>query len=263
LFSNGENAIKVGDKRNFKSLSDSQIQEFNAFINDNLKSNNQNIYILSHLPIEVNPESKLLDDPTWKEEHVWKEGKQILELLKDNVRINILMCFAGDGHVVESYKRTNHPHFFFLTGRFNGPIEKYGKLRDKETPKEASCQFIRVDTVKKEIVRTIKFSTFQESYEQSSFKWYSKSQDFIASTKYLNKFFTGTSKQDDLSRDITNAIGKDKLYHLAKATTKRKNVSLGWIDINGLLNHDNILKRFLEKKSKLLYKKNNLKYEKI
>jgi hypothetical protein len=251
-FSNGKRKVKLSDERDFKSLTDSQLDRFQEFINSELNVPSQNIYILSHLPVEINPSSKLLEDSNWKLRHLWKDGKHIFDMLRKSQNVNMLLWFAGDGHVVEAYKSPDFPYYFFLTGRFNGPIEKYGKDRDKEVAKEASCQFIRVDTIKANIIRTIKFSTFQERYEKNSLKWYSKSLDFVASTKNLNKFFSTNKKQIDLNNAILDAIGKDKLYRLAKATTKKKNVSLGWIDINGLLNHNNILKLFLEVTSDLL-----------
>jgi len=251
-FSNGKREVNLKHEGVYKPLKDSQLKFFESFLIDYLLDSKQNIYLLSHLPVQVNPNSPLFDDLQWNDRHIWKDGHNILELITKHINVNLLLWFAGDGHVVESYKVPDLPYFYFLTGRFNGPIEKYGQYRERETAKEASCQFLRVDSVKSKVVRSIQFSTFQERYEQESFKWYSKSTDFINSTKFLNKFFSGSSKQEFINREITKSIGENKLYELVKATTKQKNISIGWIDINGLINQDNILKQFLECTSELL-----------
>jgi hypothetical protein len=258
-FCNGKRKVKLKNERDFRPLKDSQLEELKNFIEKNLAKGKQNIYVLSHLPVRINPDSKLRKDKRWEDMHLWKDGENILEIFNENIKVNTLLWFAGDGHVIESYKQADSSNYFFLTGRFNGPIETYGEHRDKQIPKEASCQFIRVDTVKSNVIRTVQFSTVQHRYEQDSLKWYSKSLDFVSSTKNLNKFFTGHPKQDSLKRTITEIISNKGLYKLVKATTKRKNISLGWIDINRLLNSDILMKQFLECVSTLLdleYKSN-------
>ena len=251
-FSNGKREVILNSIDSYRPLKDSQLKEFKDFIIDNLSGQSQNIYILSHLPAKLNPDSKLLNNESWTDRHIWKDGKIILQLLNDEIKTNTILWFAGDGHVVESYKQADISNYFFLTGRFNGPIEKTGKQREEEYPKEASCQFVRVDTVKSSVIRTVQFSTFQHDYSLDSVKWYSKSVDFVSSTKYLNKFFSSIPEQNYINKSITKAISEKGLYRLVKATTKRKNITLGWIDINRLLNTDNLIKQFLELVNKLL-----------
>jgi hypothetical protein len=240
----------------FKALSNDQFNDFKEFLRKKCGQEEQTLFILTHLPVRIDPDSELNNDKTFKNRNLWPDGYALIKVLENFKNIKMVSWFSGDGHVVDAYKDPDDQNYYFLTGRFNGPFEKWGRDREKEDPKEAHCQFIRTDSLKKEVIRTIKFSTSQEHYGQYSVKWYSKSLDFISKAKFVNRYFE-TREQENLRHRIIKAIESERLYSLSKAITKNKNVSLGWVDIHGLLNHGNVFQEFLETSHDLITREYN------
>lgn len=229
----------------YKALSNAQISEYENFLKKNCCEEEQTLFFLTHLPVKIDPNSELAKDKRFENRNIWPDGKGLIKLTHEHANVSMISWFAGDGHIVDAYKNPDKQDYFFLTGRFNGPFEFWGKDRDKKDPKEAQCQFVRTDSLKKEVIRAIKFSTTQEHYGLYSVKWYSKTLDFISNVKFVNRYFE-TWKQEELRKKIIDAIDKKKMYELTKATTRNKNVTIGRVDIHKLLNYSNIFKEFLE-----------------
>lgn len=243
------------DLKKSKVLTDNQIDFFAKFVGENL-NHSDSIFILSHLPIEVNPESRIInEEKDWKSKHIWDDGRNLLNIIRDKCNPKLLICFAGDGHVVENYKLSGVNEYYFLTGRFNGPNEG-------DKAKEASCQILRVDTVQNSIKRQILLSTFQQSFSLDSVKWYSKNQNVFSNKKDLSVLFD-VPAQKVLKDLIEKSVESSQLYRLTKATTKKSNVTIGWIDVNGLLNSENVVKKFLEVSLELLSNEFKENFEKI
>ncbi|MFY0674515.1 MAG: metallophosphoesterase [Bacteroidia bacterium] len=240
----------------FKALSNDQFDKYKFFLKQNCSEGEHTFFILTHLPVKIDPDSKLNNDKTFKTRNLWPDGEALIQEMARFTNISMVSWFSGDGHVVDAYKDPDDQNFYFLTGRFNGPFEKWGRDRDKQDPKEAHCQFIRTDSLKRDVIRAIKFSTTQEHYGQYSVKWYSKSLDFISKAKFVNRYFE-TREQENLRRKIVNTIESEGLYSLSKALTKNKNVSLGWVDIHGLLNFGNVFQEFLETSHDLILREYN------
>ncbi|MFC0778226.1 metallophosphoesterase [Flavobacterium sp. HJSW_4] len=232
--------------------------EVDEIISDVLKKHlNENSILLigCHFPI-ISDDSNFLasEEENWHENHVWIKGTPLRERIS-NLKTLHTVWFQGDVHAGQQKNINNST--YILTGRFGGPIDTIS-----EFPRQ--CKLLTLNTESKEkSIYTYRFNFKTHSPSESIGDWESigpsdiriieSTQTTPISTSIVvpndsNIKVIDSEIEDEIMLDITN----NNLFRFGRFKTNQEFSSMGWININSLMNQPVLLSRILEKSIKYI-----------
>ncbi|TRZ64463.1 hypothetical protein D4R20_02675 [bacterium] len=234
------------------------------------------LFILSHYPMDVPKKTIfIVEEKNWTEKHFWKDSFDILHklnLLRDN---SLTIYFFGDGHSPDFWSYSIFQHAF-LTGMIGGKHEPYFDDENDKAKKYYNkiTQFKLIETDKegKCFIRTFQFVNDGFEFSTNSGSW----QVNTSQPRYLDYPIIKPEKEEPLTietvnerkfndqvtepistsieNEIIEEIEKSRLYCFGHHKTSETYSSLGWVDIDSLMNNRNIFCRCVEKAKDWIFK---------
>ncbi|WP_395052401.1 metallophosphoesterase family protein [Flavobacterium sp.] len=232
-------------------ISDSEIDEI---ISDVLRKNiseSSTLLIGCHFPI-ISDEKNFLasEEDNWTENHVWINGTSLRERIS-NLKTLHTIWFHGDVHAGDQKKIKNSTYVF--TGRFGSDISSIS-----EFPRQ--CKVIQLSQIKESVYTfNYNFKTHKpnpnlgewESNGPSDIRIFENSNLVKNIIEVPNQSFIkviDNEIEDEIMSDITN----NNLFKIGRFKTNEVYSSMGWININNLMNQPVLLSRIIEKSVKYL-----------
>jgi len=209
-----------------------------------------------HYPIIAFPSGLAADsEDNWEENHLWKSANALRARINDFKAINKIW-FMGDCHIPDHI--VFEDAYFIMTGRFGGTTNVKELKHISQIPRQ--CKVISFSTADENFpVHTFSFEPITHKDNPNYGKWTSKegavrtikpkeSKPAIVSEeeKVLHLIHTDTEEM------ILSRILEHDLYSFGRFVTSENNTSLGWVNINQLLNSTELLSNIVEKSLKYI-----------
>lgn len=240
-------------------------EEIDIIISDVLKKHldeNSILLIGCHFPI-ISDEGNFLasEEENWHENHVWIKGTALRERIS-NLKTLHTVWFQGDVHAGQQKDIDNST--YILTGRFGGPIETIS-----EFPRQ--CKLLKLDTESKlKSIYTYSFNFKTHTPSANIGNWEGQGPSDIRKTVDSIQAATATSTvttttttivpedsnikviDSEIEDEIMSDIQDKNLFRFGRFKTNQEFSSMGWININSLMNQPVLLSRILEKSTKYI-----------
>lgn len=239
---------------------------------------NGNLFILSHYPLYPPPNNTLLiEEPGFIENHIWKSGYFLMDKI-DNYRLKGKnYYFFGDIHWPEFSLISPRSAYFFagILGSSTDPTYTDNDGRTKAFNKIIMARQIIISDPDV-IVKTFKYTNKGLKISSHCGSWNMASSNLSDRKSYIvsNKSDLFKDNEDltmethdeptielprvhndktteliseSIEKEILAEISNNNLYHFGRFITSHKYSSLGWVDIDALMNNSNIFSRCIEK----------------
>lgn len=228
------------------AIDDSEIDEVIVDVLKKYLDEDSTLLIGCHFPI-ISYENNFLasQEPNWHEKHVWIKASGLYDRIK-NIKIKNTIWFHGDVHASDQKELENAT--FLLTGRFGGDINK-----TSEFPRQAIV--INIDDEDQRVYTyNYRFSTHLASAHIG--EWESSGSKSIRTVQPVSLIKQKPSEDvvghlsivnDEIEAQIMTTISENELFKFGRFKTSYKHSSLGWINVNKLMNSPALLSRITEK----------------
>ena len=244
--------------------------EIDKIIKDVLKkylTSGSLLMIGCHYPIIPFPSGLVaIDEDNWEEKHLWKSANSL------RIRINKIkdihkVWFMGDCHIPDHINFEES--YFIMTGRFGGTTDVTSIKYVSHIPRQ--CKILAIDLSLEDFpIYTLNFDALTHKENPNLGKWTTKSStvrvinptnheilvDAQSETSLLNLI------SEDIEERIISRIQEYGLYTFGRFITSNENTSLGWININLLLNSVELLSSIVSKSFDFIEEHMNLDYSK-
>lgn len=234
------------------------------------------LFVLSHYPMDQPRKVDfVMEEDGWPEKHIWKSAYDLLFKLNSLRDEALTVYFHGDGHNPDFWSYSDKQHSF-MTGMIGGKHEPTYFEKDgtkKVYNKTTEFKLIEFDVNGGCSINTFQFGNTGFNLSTNTGEW----KINFSEPRYLKKITSGqpqtNSKADKegeisepsiieerkfkdvktevISTSIEDAIieeiGTHKLYSFGQHKTSSTYSSLGWVDIDSLMNNQSIFSRCVEK----------------
>lgn len=217
---------------------------------------NSLLLIGCHYPIISFPSGLPADgEDNWEENHLWKSANALRKRINNTKSINKIW-FMGDCHIPDHIQCEDA--YFIMTGRFGGStnlsdIKHFSQIRRQ-------CKiisfYIESDSIP---VHTFSYEATTHKDNPNYGSWESKKGEIrvIKPTESKSSTHEETNKVLHLihahtEEMILSRIKENDLYSFGRFVTSENNTSLGWVNINRLLNSTELLSNIVDKSLKYL-----------
>ena len=211
-----------------------------------------------HFPIISDDRNFLAsEEENWHENHVWTKGTPLRERISNLKTVNTVW-FQGDVHAGQQKEIGNST--YILTGRFGGDISTIS-----EFPRQ--CKVLTVNTdIKERVVFACNFNSKTHLPNENMGDWEIIGPSEIRSFESKETVIavaTNTIKSEpigfnikvidsEIEDEIMSDIKINNLFRFGRFKTNNEFSSMGWINMNSLMNQPVLLSRLLEKSVKYI-----------
>lgn len=225
---------------------------------------NSLLLIGCHYPIVAFPSGLPADgENNWEENHLWKSANALRTRINKIKSINKIW-FMGDCHIPDHIQFEEA--YFIMTGKFGGTT-KISKIKYfSHIPRQ--CKIVSFCTENDQVpVHTFSFEAATHIDNPNYGKWSLK--------KSVIRSFRSIVDQNSVQKDtgsifhlihakteesIITRIKEKDLYSFGRFVTSENNTSLGWVNMNQLLNSSELLSNIVDKSLKYISDKLNIDF---
>jgi orotate phosphoribosyltransferase len=209
-----------------------------------------------HFPIiSIDDNFLAMEEPDWHENHVWIQASSLRDRIK-RIQTKQTLWFHGDVHA--SDQRIIENEIFVLTSKFGGPPDTSEHKRqaviisiDDENITRRTCSY--------------EFPTHKQQSNLGDWKCSSSRELRVLKpieTETLEIENTLIAYNDEVENEILRLIEQKELYKFGRFHVSDEYISLGWVEINKLMNDKKLLNRITDKCYELINKLISSHYEK-
>jgi len=238
--------------------------EIDAIVHDALKKHlneNSTLLIGCHFPITSDENNFLAsEEPNWHANHVWTQAAGLHDRIK-SLKFKNIIWFHGDVHA--SDKKSIENSTYILTGRFSGNITTVS-----EFPRQ--CALVEIDDSGQKAT-TYSFISPTHTANPHTGRWGSSASTQIREVSNTNQSAVKISNDprelkvidEEIESQIIENISNDELFKFGRFKTSEKYSSIGWINVNKLMNSPVLLSRINEKSFKHIKEITNAESSKV
>lgn len=208
-----------------------------------------------HYPISTFPSGFVSDsEDNWEENHLWRSANALRSRI-NSIKSFSKIWFIGDCHIPDHFEFEDA--HFIMTGRFGGTTDIAGLKHVSQIPRQ--CKVISFDSEGEKFpIYTFSFQAVTHIDNPNYGKWVStnslarsiKSKDSTPTVNNSNSILHLI--HPDTEDMILLRVVENDLYSFGRFVTSESNVSLGWVNINQLLNSTSLLSNIVDKSLKFL-----------
>lgn len=210
-----------------------------------------------HYPIISFPSGLAAEgEENWEENHLWKSAIPLRKRINNLKSLNKIW-FMGDCHIPDHIEFEDA--YFIMTGRFGGTTNVTEIKHITQIPRQ--CKVISFSTEKEKItIHTFSFEPTTHKDNPNYGNWTSKEGEVRPiKPKEIESTISSNQKSrvlklihPDTEDMILSRILENDLYSFGRYVTSENNTSLGWVNINQLLNSTKLLSNIIDKSLKFI-----------
>jgi adenine/guanine phosphoribosyltransferase-like PRPP-binding protein len=217
-----------------------------------------------HYPIIAFPSGLPSDsEDNWEENHLWKSANALRTRI-NNIKLIDKIWFMGDCHIPDHIQFEEA--YFIMTGRFGGSTNITNAKYISQIPRQ--CKIVTFCSESETIpVHTFSFEAATHKDNPNYGKWSLKTGEIRIIKPPENRPLVQKEKNaflhlinSDTEEMILSRIKEKDLYSFGRFITSKKNTSLGWVNINQLLNSTELLSNIVDKSLKYIDEQLNISY---
>ncbi len=217
-----------------------------------------------HYPIISFPSGLAHDgEDNWEENHLWKSANALRSRI-NNTKSLSKIWFMGDCHIPDHIEYEEA--YFIMTGRFGGTTNVTELKHISQIPRQ--CKVISFSTEsEKFLVHTFSFEATTHKDNPNYGKWTTK-EGKVRTIKPAKDKPSAISENEKVlhlihphsEEMILSRILENNLYSFGRFVTSENNTSLGWVNINQLLNSTTLLSNIVDKSLRFISEHIKLKF---
>lgn len=220
---------------------------------------NSLLLIGCHYPIIPFPSGLPADgEDNWEENHLWKAANALRTRINKIKSINKIW-FMGDCHIPDHIQFEEA--FFIMTGRLGGTTKISEVKNISQIPRQ--CKIVSFCSESERIpVHTFSFeaATHKDnpnygiwSFKKGEIRFIKPPEDHSSVQTEKNGILQLIHPKTEES--ILSRINESDLYSFGRFVTSENNTSLGWVNINQLLNSPELLSKIVDESLKFISEK--------
>ncbi|MCA0447991.1 MAG: metallophosphoesterase [Bacteroidetes bacterium] len=194
-------------------------------------------------------------EDTWEENHLWKSANALRTRI-NNIKSITKIWFMGDCHIPDHIEFEDA--YFIMTGRFGGTTNISDPAYISQIPRQCKIISFRNES-EPVLVHTFSFEPTTHKDNPNYGNWAFKIGEIraIKAKDFTSEKLIETKKihyliHENTQEMILSRILEKNLYSFGRFVTSTNNTSLGWVNINQLLNSTELLSNIVNKSLKYI-----------